>query len=79
MQADYDGRTALHIACSEGHLAVVKYLITNGASVHARDRYGHVPLDDAIRFNHHDVIEMLIRAGANITCSTTDVGVHLCR
>ena len=25
--ADYDGRTALHLACAEGHLNVVKLLV----------------------------------------------------
>mmetsp|Transcript_82033 Transcript_82033/g.220287 ORF Transcript_82033/g.220287 Transcript_82033/m.220287 type:complete len:86 (-) Transcript_82033:458-715(-) len=24
---DYDGRTALHLACSEGHMAVVRLLV----------------------------------------------------
>lgn len=30
---DYDGRTALGVAASEGHLDVVKYLISKGADV----------------------------------------------
>ncbi len=25
--SNYDGRTALHVACAEGHLACVKFLI----------------------------------------------------
>ena len=27
---DYDGRTALHLAAEEGHLEVVKYLVSIG-------------------------------------------------
>ena len=49
---DYDGRTPLHLACSEGHLDTVKYLLQRGASVHITDRFNHTPLDDAVRFRY---------------------------
>lgn len=38
--ADFDDRTALHVAACEGHSEVVKYLIKKGANVNARDRWG---------------------------------------
>ena len=38
--ADYDGRTALHLACAEGHLSVVKLLLERcGVNHEPKDRY----------------------------------------
>ncbi|KNC79609.1 hypothetical protein SARC_07997, partial [Sphaeroforma arctica JP610] len=49
--SDYDGRTALHLAASEGHLPMVKLLVAAGAKVKnmAKDRYHSTPLMDAHR------------------------------
>lgn len=37
---DLDGRTGLHIAACEGHVPVVKLLLTRKANIDARDRWG---------------------------------------
>jgi len=61
---DYDRRTALHVASSEGHLAVVKYLVHRGGNVNRSDRWGGSPLDDAHRHRHTDVARYLRSRGA---------------
>ena len=78
-QSDYDGRTALHVACSEGKTNIVRFLLGNGALVHQRDRYGHTPLDDAVRFNHHDVISVLRQVGAHLNVPPFKLGTMLCK
>jgi serine/threonine protein kinase len=37
---DYDFRTPLHLAASEGHVDIVRYLIMKGARVNRSDRWG---------------------------------------
>jgi hypothetical protein len=60
---DYDRRTGLHVASSEGHLEVVKYLISKGARFNRTDRWGGSPLDDAHRHRHSDVAKYLRSKG----------------
>ena len=42
---DYDKRTPLHLASSEGHIEIVKLLLQHGAKV-TNDRWGHSPIDE---------------------------------
>ena len=58
--ADYDGRTLLHLAASEGHKDIVKYLVKHHhADVHAKDRWGGTPLTDAENGGHASVLRFL--------------------
>lgn len=58
-QADYDGRTALHLAAAENQIAVVKYLISNGAYKTPKDRWGRTPVFDAEKGGYKDVVSLL--------------------
>ena len=57
--ADYDGRTALRLAASEGQSHIVEYLIAKGVNLNPIDRWGGSPLSAARRNNHEEVISML--------------------
>eukprot|EP00966_Prymnesium_polylepis_P207020 4795638-Prymnesium_polylepis.3 len=62
---DYDKRTAIHLAASEGRLEVVKFLIEEAGANHSpADRWGGTPLDDATRHAHTQVIDYLKSKGA---------------
>ncbi|XP_070645565.1 glutaminase liver isoform, mitochondrial isoform X2 [Bos indicus] len=59
-QKDYDSRTALHVAAAEGHIEVVKFLIEAcKVNPFVKDRWGNIPLDDAVQFNHLEVVKLL--------------------
>jgi len=66
---DYDARTALHLAATEGQKKVVKYLLAQQhkavgceGGLLQKDRWGSTPLDDARRNNHEEVVVLLSRA-----------------
>ncbi|XP_070541191.1 poly [ADP-ribose] polymerase tankyrase-2-like [Ptychodera flava] len=63
---DVEGRhsTPLHFAAGYNRVAVVEYLLQNGADVHAKDKGGLVPLHNACSYGHYEVTELLVKHGA---------------
>ena len=52
---DYDTRSCLHLAASEGNGPIVEYLLRSGANINAQDRWGGTPLHDAVREGHKEI------------------------
>lgn len=58
-RSDYDGRTALHLAASDGRTETVAFLLANGAEPTRRDRWNAMPSDDAEREGHAEIVRLL--------------------
>ena len=65
---DYDGRTALHLAASEGIVPVLHYLLSLEPKIDVNpvDVTGGTPLDDAIR-HQQEVCETMLRNAGGLT------------
>ena len=62
---DYDRRTALHVAASEGHVDICVFLVEEkGCRINRSDRWGGSPLDDAHRHRQEEVVKFLRQHGA---------------
>ncbi|OMO95506.1 hypothetical protein CCACVL1_05394 [Corchorus capsularis] len=56
---DYDHRTPLHVAASEGLFLMAKLLIEAGASVFTKDRWGNTPLEEGRMCGNKNLIKLL--------------------
>jgi len=57
--ADYDKRTAAHIAAAEGNVAAIKVLAEHGADLTLPDRWKNTVQDEALRSNARQLIAFL--------------------
>lgn len=64
-----DNVTPLHLAAADGKVAMVRYLLQEGASVHACDNNGWTPLHSAAMAlkKGKEIIELLVAHGADKT------------
>ena len=61
-------QSALHLAVAEKHTEVVKLLLSvEDNTIHCKDFTGRTPLHEAIRQNHVEISELLIRSGARVS------------
>jgi len=57
--ADYDKRTASHIAAAEGNVAAIRILAEQGADLTLPDRWGNTVIDEARRSNARQLLVFL--------------------
>ena len=63
---DSKGQTALHIACVNGHLDIVEYLVNKkGCSVTVEDVYGYTPLMLSLINKHWKMVDFLLCIAPN--------------
>jgi ankyrin repeat protein len=72
LSADYDGRTALHLAACKGHAEIVDFLVNPGGGkpgihIDTRDRWGGTALEDAERSGEQAAADKLRALGATTT------------
>uniref|UniRef100_A0A2N9FX87 Potassium channel n=1 Tax=Fagus sylvatica TaxID=28930 RepID=A0A2N9FX87_FAGSY len=59
---DYDHRTPLHVAASEGLYVMAQLLLEAGASVFSKDRWGNTPLDEGRMCGNKNLVKLLENA-----------------
>lgn len=71
--ADYDGRTALELACVKGHQGVAEMLLAAGADANLQDHLGSCALLEACKHGHDGLVALLKRQGASLDGSKSSV------
>ena len=66
------GDTALHHACRNGDLEIVKQLVSSGADVNAVADQGHFPLYCAAGHGHVETTRYLVENGADLQARLSD-------
>ena len=68
----YAKSTLLHLASQEGHVAVARFLVEQGADVMSRDCRGRTPLHEACKSGKLEAVQFLIDHGSLPTAQADD-------
>ena len=77
--ADYDLRSPLHLAATNGREEAARFLLTHGANVHAKDVFGRTPLYYAVMHRHERLTRLLRDAGGLLAMASDELADVLCR
>ncbi|XP_039426334.1 ankyrin repeat domain-containing protein 26-like isoform X5 [Corvus cornix cornix] len=72
-------RTALHLACANGHVDVVTYLVENKCKINLFDNDNRSPLMKAVQCQQEECVAILLEHGADPNLADTDgnTALHL--
>ena len=73
---DYDGRTAIHLACANGMDESLKVLLAHGANPNVKDNFGTTPLFEAVKAGSDPCVSLLLDYGARL--DVQDPGGLIC-
>ena len=78
---DIMDRTALHIAASEGHEELVRFLLEQKADPTVKDKFGNTPFNDCVRSKHDKVVSIIKEYDPNISfkLGENEMGVLMCQ
>lgn len=68
-----DKRTPLHLAAAEGCYSSVAWLLSHEVDVNPVDRFKRTPLEDAVRGDHGEVVQLLVSHGAKVLGKTGEL------
>ncbi|GAM85130.1 hypothetical protein ANO11243_031340 [Dothideomycetidae sp. 11243] len=76
---DEGGNTALHLASTGPNVDILGDFLTQGASVHVRNRDGHTPLFLAAQSGKAENVALLLKAGAHLHAEEISVADQVAR
>lgn len=76
---DYAGNTPMHVAAVSPNPDILQFFLSQGASVHMRNREGHTPLFLAAQAGQAEYVQMLRDAGAHFHSEELGDARHLAK
>ena len=70
--ANFDARTALHLAASEGNMVIAEALLRHTKKLSMKDRWGRTPLAEACYTSNYGLAKLLVSHAAELLLDTTD-------